>query len=161
MTRISLAVVSVVALALASSGAHAAPLQRAAQIAPAQIAIARPVLSSKVIRYRLGAVRYSPGFHPRCGPSLNAYAILGTTRTSNLSFAGGFPETIYVGPCHAKPGDWMLATLTDVYGHIAFISHPSPGNFTIKDTGNDSHAVLKITDLTTGFSVTKDVFYTY
>ena len=146
MTRTSLVVVSLAALALAPSGASA-------------VSGSPPATHS--ITYRLGSASYPPGFRMRCGKSLNVYAVLPAGPTTGFSFGGGIPVTVRVGPCHAKKGDWIKATLTDVYGHVVFISHPSPGNPRINDTGVDSHAKLIVTDLTTGYSATKDVFYAY
>jgi hypothetical protein len=85
----------------------------------------------------------------------------GSYTSALLSFGGGEEVTIYVGPCHAAAGDSMTVTITDVYGGINSPSHPSPGNFTVKDTGNDSHATLNVTDNTTGHSVNTDIWYAY
>jgi hypothetical protein len=127
ITRTSLAGLSLAALVLTSSGASAR-----AGVAPRAMLPAR-------ISYKLGRVRYPTRIHPRCGSALQVYAIEGAALvTRPFTFAGGIPATIYVTPCHARPGDAMTATLTDVYGHIIFVSHPSPGNFTIKDAGADS-----------------------
>jgi hypothetical protein len=148
--RTSLAAISLIALAMTSSGASA------------QRGVARRVLLPARISYTLGRVRYPTKIRPRCGPALQAYAVEGAgVITGPFTFAGGIPATIYVTPCHARPGDAMTATLTDVYGHIVFVSHPSPGNFTIKDAGNDSQATLTIRDNTTGYAVTRSVWYAY
>jgi len=162
MTRTSLAVIPLVALAITSWGAAATPAaQRAVQGATTQVAVVRSATGARSISYRLGPMRYRTKIRPRCGTTLRPYAIEGTaTITGAFTFAGGVPASIYVTPCHAKAGDWMRATLTDVYGHIIFVP-PSPGHFTIKDAGIDSQATLTIKDMTTGYSVTRSVWYAY
>ena len=115
--------------------------------------------------YTLASASYPSGYSPSCGTSLNIYWTNvpdgGTTTSDVFSFGGGIPWTVYVGPCHAAAGDSMTVTITDVYGHITSPSHPSPGNFTVNDTGNDSHATLLVKDNTTGASVTTDIWYSY
>jgi hypothetical protein len=142
----SLAIVSLAMLSLAPSGVSA-------------VSGSPPATHS--ITYRLGSTGYPPGFSLPCGRALSLYAVLPAGPTSGFSFGGGIPTVIRIGPCHAKKGDWIKATLTDVYGHVVFISHPSPGNPRINDTGLDAHAKLVVTDLTSGASATKDVFYSY
>ena len=161
MPRTSFAVVPLVALVLASSGAAPASPQRTLHGAATQVGVVRRALLPKWIRYKLGSARYPKAYHPRCGVPLNVFAVSGHTATSVLTFAGGVPATIYVGPCHAAAGDSMTATLTDVYGHIVFLAHPSPGNFVIEDTGVDSQSTLTIRDHTTGHSATTSVWYAY
>ncbi|HYW53506.1 MAG TPA: hypothetical protein VE826_06025 [Dongiaceae bacterium] len=162
MKRTLAAVVALAALVIAaprSSGAFVS--QPAWHGGVAQISVPRRPILLGGISYKLGRVGYPKGYRPRCGKSLNAFAIEGATVTSVFSFPGGVPITIYVAPCHAAPGDSMTATLTNVYGHVVFASHPSPGNFSIKDGGADAQATLVIKDNTTGASVTKSVWYAY
>lgn len=148
--RTSLAAISLAALLPASLGASA------------HVNVVRRAMFPARISYTLGRVRYPTRIRPRCGAALQVYAVEGAgVITGPFTFAGGIPATIYLTPCHARPGDSMTATLTDVYGHIMFTSHPSPGNFTIKDAGNDSQATLRIRDNTTGYSVTRSVWYAY
>jgi hypothetical protein len=156
-------VIALAGLMLTSSGAGASPSsQRPVFGASAQFGIARSAMVPGRISYKLGRVRYPTRIHPRCGSALQAYAVEGAaTVTGVFTFAGGIPATIYLTPCHARPGDAMTATLTDVYGHIIFVSQPSPGNVTIKDAGVDSQATLVIKDNTTGYSVTRSVWYAY
>jgi hypothetical protein len=162
MTRTLAAIAVLVALVLASPGpAAASDPQPRPKGAVAQISIPRRPILLGGISYKLARVGYPKGFRPRCGTSLIAFAIEGGAATTVFSFPGGVPITIYVGPCHAAAGDSMNATLTNVYGHVNFVAHPSPGNFTIKDAGVDSQATLVIKDLTTGASVTKSVWYAY
>jgi hypothetical protein len=150
VARAALAVICLAAPMLTSSGASA------------QAGVARRAMLPGRISYTLGRVRYPTKIHPRCGKALQPYAVEGAAVVTGVfTFAGGIPVTIYVTPCHAGPGDSMTATLTDVYGHIIFVSHPSPGNFTIKDAGNDSQATLTIRDNTTGYAVTRSVWYAY
>lgn len=123
---------------------------------------ARHTMSTTTINYILGSATYPSGYNPSCGTSLNLYQTNGITVWAPPFSTGGGEEWVtYVGPCHAAAGDSMTATLVDVYGHLTFPSHPSPGNFSINDTGQDSHATLTVTDNTTGASITTDVWYSY
>ncbi len=167
--RKSLAVVPLIALVAACSGGPSGhtmlPGASPQNGAPQSGGAARRPQSTTTINYTLGSASYPSGYNPSCGTSLNIYwtnvPLGGSTTSDTFSFGGGIPWTVYVGPCHAAAGDSMTATLVDDYGHITFPTHPSPGNPTIDDTGNDSHAVMTITDNTTGASVTKDVWYSY
>jgi hypothetical protein len=162
MTRTPAAIAVLVALVLASPApAAASDPQPGLKSTVAQLALPPRPIRLGGISYKLGKVGYPRGYHPRCGKSLNAFAVEGGTATTVFTFPGAVPITIYVGPCHAAPGDSMNATLTNVYGHVNFVAHPSPGNFTIKDGGADAQATLVIKDLTTGASVTKSVWYAY
>ncbi|HEV3088315.1 MAG TPA: hypothetical protein VGX96_13940 [Candidatus Elarobacter sp.] len=123
---------------------------------------ARHTMSTTTINYILGSASYPSGYNPSCGTSLNIYQTNGfSTWGPPFSTGGGEEWVTYVGPCHAAAGDSMTAKLVDDYGHLTFPSHPSPGNFSINDTGQDSHAVLTVTDNTTGASITTDVWYSY
>jgi hypothetical protein len=161
--RKSLVAIPLLALLAACSGGGGSTMSPLSpQRGGTQSGAHRHTMSITTINYTLGSASYPSGYNPTCGSSLNTYVIFDSGAVvTNFSFGGGQAWTVYVGPCHAAAGDSMTASLTDDYGHITFPTHPSPGNPTIDDTGNDSHAVLTITDNTTGASVTKDVWYSY
>jgi hypothetical protein len=160
--RKSIAVIPLLALLSACSGGGTMLPSPTGQSGSQSGGAPRHLLSTTTINYTLGSASYPAGYNPTCGAALNTYVIFQSGAVvTNYSFGGGQEWTVYVGPCHAAAGDSMTAKLVDDYGHITFPSHPSPGNFTINDTGNDSHATLTITDNTTGASVVKDVWYSY
>ena len=112
--------------------------------------------------YTLGSASYPSGFSPSCGSNLIAYTPVGSNGGStSFSFVAPDPRQIKIGPCHASGGDSITVTITSTYGEVKLWTLQDPGDFAVRDGGDDAGGTIAITDNTTGYSVTQGVWYSY